>query len=99
MRERRYYNVFRRINKQLPTLTNLELQYVSPYLLNARSLELAVPGTYHVNKSAVRIAKFGPTVQVITSKQRPRKMAIHGEDGRLYVFLLKGHEDLRQVGG
>lgn len=88
--------MFRRINKQLPTLTNLELQYVSPYLLNARSLELAVPGTYHVDKSAVRIAKFGPTVQVITSKQRPRKITIHGEDGQQYVFLLKGHEDLRQ---
>lgn len=92
----RYYNVFRRINKQLPTLTNLELQYVSPYLLNARRLELAVPGTYHVDKSAVRIAKFGPTVQVIASKQRPRKITIHGEDGQQYVFLLKGHEDLRQ---
>jgi len=33
---------------------------------------------------------------VITSKQRPRKLSIHGEDGHVYVFLLKGHEDLRQ---
>jgi FKBP12-rapamycin complex-associated protein len=91
-----YYNVFRRINKQLPQLTNLELQYVSPYLLNARQLELAVPGTYRVDRTAVRIQTFGPTVQVITSKQRPRKITMHGEDGHDYVFLLKGHEDLRQ---
>ena len=91
-----YYNVFRRINKQLPQLTNLELQFVSPYLLNARKLELAVPGTYRVDRTAVRIQTFGHTVQVITSKQRPRKITIHGEDGHDYVFLLKGHEDLRQ---
>ena len=34
--------------------------------------------------------------QVITSKQRPRKLTIVGGDGRKYMFLLKGHEDLRQ---
>jgi len=59
-----YYNVFRKINKQLPQLTTLDLQYVSPCLLGARSLELGVPGTYRVDKTAVRIAMFGPTVQV-----------------------------------
>ncbi len=91
-----YYTVFRRINKQLPSLTSLDLQYVSPGLLGARNLELAVPGTYRVNGAAVRIAQFNPSVQVISSKQRPRKITIHGEDGRDYLFLLKGHEDLRQ---
>jgi hypothetical protein len=35
--------------------------------------------------------------QVITSKQRPRKLCICGSNGRTYMFLLKGHEDLRQV--
>ncbi len=39
-----YYHVFRRINKQLPQLTTLELQYVSPNLLHANNLQLAVPG-------------------------------------------------------
>lgn len=33
---------------------------------------------------------------MIPSKQRPRKITMQGEDGRDYVFLLKGHEDLRQ---
>ncbi|KAL4707884.1 hypothetical protein ACJJTC_010319 [Scirpophaga incertulas] len=41
-----YYHVFRRISRQLPQLTSLELQYVSPRLLNCRDLELAVPGSY-----------------------------------------------------
>lgn len=35
-------------------------------------------------------------MQVITSKQRPRKLCIRGSNGKDYMFLLKGHEDLRQ---
>ena len=34
--------------------------------------------------------------QVMNSKQRPRRLAVMGSDGKEYVFLLKGHEDLRQ---
>jgi FKBP12-rapamycin complex-associated protein len=91
-----YYNVFKRINKQLPSLTVLELQYVSPALVQARSLELAVPGTYRAGAPVVTIASFAPQLTVITSKQRPRKCTIYGSDGTEYTFLLKGHEDLRQ---
>ena len=36
--------VFRKIEKQMPQLTTLDLQYVSPELLKARNLDLAVPG-------------------------------------------------------
>jgi FKBP12-rapamycin complex-associated protein len=38
--------VFKRIDKQLPQLTTLDLQYVSPSLLKARNLDLAVPGSF-----------------------------------------------------
>lgn len=31
----------------MPQLTTLDLQYVSPDLLSARNLELAIPGTFH----------------------------------------------------
>ena len=57
---------------------------------------------YHpiTNKSLpcpqVTIAAFAPTMHVITSKQRPRRLQIHGSDGKDYGYLLKGHEDLRQ---
>ena len=37
-----YYHVFKRINKQLPTLTVLELQYVAPALVRAQVLALPV---------------------------------------------------------
>ncbi|KAJ7306353.1 hypothetical protein JRQ81_009696, partial [Phrynocephalus forsythii] len=82
-----YYHVFRRISKQLPQLTSLELQYVSPKLLMCRDLELAVPGTYDPNQPIIRIQSIAPSLQVITSKQRPRKLTLMVE---------RGHEDLRQ---
>ncbi|GKY96129.1 hypothetical protein MPSEU_000573100 [Mayamaea pseudoterrestris] len=91
-----YYTFFRRVNKQLPSLTSLEISQCSPALYQARSLELGVPGTYRVDGSYVKIDKFIPHVSVITSKQRPRKITVRGSDGKDYMFLLKGHEDLRQ---
>jgi FKBP12-rapamycin complex-associated protein len=74
-----YYHVFRRISRQLPQLTNLELQYVSPKLLKCRDLELAVPGSYLPGQPIIRIAYIQSALQVITSKQRPRKLSIKGE--------------------
>ncbi|XP_033096355.1 serine/threonine-protein kinase mTOR-like [Anneissia japonica] len=91
-----YYHVFRRISKQLPQMTQLELQYVSPKLLMCRHLELAVPGTYDPNQPIIQIERVQSSLQVITSKQRPRKLSIFGSNGMEYMFLLKGHEDLRQ---
>ena len=91
-----YYHVFKRINKQLPTLTTLELRYVSHRLLSARDLELSLPGNYIPGAELVTIVAFAPTMHVITSKQRPRRLQIHGSDGKDYGYLLKGHEDLRQ---
>lgn len=91
-----YYHVFRRISRQLPQLTSLELHYVSPNLLKCQDLELAVPGSYAPGQDIVRIAYFHRSLEVITSKQRPRKLVIRGSNGKDYMFLLKGHEDLRQ---
>ncbi|KAI0469145.1 TOR kinase [Xylaria cf. heliscus] len=91
-----YYQVFRRIGRQLPQMTSLELTYCSPKLLSARDLDLAVPGTYRSGAPIVRIISFETTFSVINSKQRPRKLNMTGSDGKPYAFLLKGHEDSRQ---
>ena len=61
-----------------PQLTTLELQCVSPKLLECRDLELAVPGTYNPASQTVSIQQVVPALQVITSKQRPRKLRICG---------------------
>ncbi|KAF3011376.1 phosphatidylinositol kinase- protein kinase tor1 [Neopestalotiopsis sp. 37M] len=91
-----YYQVFRRIGRQLPQMTSLELMYCSPKLQHSNNLDLAVPGTYKSGAPVVRIIKFDSTFSVINSKQRPRKLNVTGSDGTSYAFLLKGHEDIRQ---
>lgn len=97
-----YYHVFKRINRKLTSMTTLELRSVSPNLLAASSLELAVPGTYSATNSrpggggVVTIEGFAPTLTVISSKQRPRRLVMYGSDGEEHTFLLKGHEDMRQ---
>lgn len=91
-----YYNVFRRIGRQLNQLQSLELLYVSPKLEEANNLELVVPGKYQPGKPIVRIMKFDPTFSIYSSKQRPRKLSCRGSDGKEYRYLLKGHEDIRQ---
>ncbi|KAI2627651.1 FAT-domain-containing protein [Hypoxylon sp. NC1633] len=91
-----YYQVFRRIGRQLPQVSSLELAYCSPKLLGAKNLDLAVPGTYRSGAPIVRIISFDTTFSVINSKQRPRKLNTNGSDGISYAFLLKGHEDIRQ---
>ena len=58
-------------------------------LVKMQGLELAVPGTYMAGTPVVTIAAFAPQLTVITSKQRPRKLTIHGSDGAEYMFLLK----------
>ena len=77
-------------------MSELELNEVSPKLLQARDLQLAVPGSYRVGCPVIRIAYFSPLLRVIESKQHPRRLTIGGSDGNEYLFLLKGHEDLRQ---
>lgn len=91
-----YHDLFKKITAQVGTITSLDFQYVSPKLLAARDLELAVPGTYKSGEPVTKIASFVPTVNIISSKQRPRKLNLIGSDGKEYQFLLKGHEDLRQ---
>lgn len=91
-----YIYVFRKIDKLVRQITDVQLQYVSPRLLEARDLELAVPGTYTSGCEIVRILNFQPSMRVLSSKQRPRKLTLRASDGKDYPFLLKGHEDLRQ---
>ena len=72
-----YYAVFRNVNRELPGLTACNLERSSPNLLRAKNLKLAIPGSYRpLDKSCVRIASFNPKIQIITSKQRPRRIMI-----------------------
>lgn len=91
-----YYQVFRSIAKSLQMTHMLDMQTVSPPLLEARDLEIAVPGTYRSGKQVITIKNIVPICKIMGSKQRPRELSIIGSQGKAYRFLLKGHEDLRQ---
>jgi hypothetical protein len=92
-----YGSIHRRLEKSLKTQsTVLDLAQVSPLLLHAQHLEVILPGTYILNQPLLLIVKFDHVLNILDSKQRPRTMQILGNDGLLYKYLLKGHEDLRQ---
>jgi FKBP12-rapamycin complex-associated protein len=91
-----YYAVFKKTKQSIAQLDKIQLEYLAPQLTRARDLELAVPGTYRAGKPVIRLASFNPTLTILSSKQRPRKLLMNGSDGAEFVFLLKGHEDLRQ---
>ncbi|KAG6843935.1 hypothetical protein H0H87_011583 [Tephrocybe sp. NHM501043] len=91
-----YNSIYKKIDAMQKQMKVLNLQYVSPRLLTARSLELAVPGTYRTGQPVITIAKFNMKLPVIVSKQHPRRLTIRGNDGKDYLYLLKGGEDLRQ---
>merc|ERR1711862_414495 len=84
-----YYDVFRKISKQLKYHQNqFELQQISPKLEEyARDLSIAMPGTYKANEDVVTIQSFDSLLTVISSKQRPRKLTINGNDGVQYHSL------------
>ncbi|KAL3475819.1 armadillo-type protein [Aspergillus californicus] len=91
-----YYTVFRKISRQLPQLSTLDLKYVSPKLKDCSGLDLAVLGTYQSGRPIICIVSFDPILHVLQTKKRPRRMTLKGNDGNSYMYALKGHEDIRQ---
>lgn len=88
-----YVTVFKDIRVLLNELFSLNLQDMSPLLFNLNKTDLLVPGYNY--KKPVTINRFSPSILVIHSKQRPRKLTILGNDGNEYTFLLKPNEDTR----
>ena len=89
----RFYNlVLQKVTSTISRMGSLDLRYVSPRLYEARNLVLAIPGSYRVGSDLVTIASFDTKLSVLASKQRPRRMSMRGSDGKIYEFLLKGHE-------
>lgn len=92
-----YFQVFRRLQRAQETMNVLEMESVSPKLQLVENLVLAIPGRYKPGGGdPVTIAGFAPRLEVVQSKQRPRKIEIIDSEGKEHAFLLKGHDDLRQ---
>ncbi|WVQ93902.1 hypothetical protein IAU59_000980 [Kwoniella sp. CBS 9459] len=95
------YKLYGEIEAQInqwkqPGLT-LHLASTAPRLLSLRDCILTVPGQYdpHLKlDDQAFIDSFKPLVDVLSSKQMPRKLVIRSYNTD-YTFLLKGNEDLR----
>eukprot|EP00924_Labyrinthula_sp_SR-Ha-C_P000845 augustus_masked-scaffold_7-processed-gene-5.10-mRNA-1 protein AED:0.32 eAED:0.32 QI:0/-1/0/1/-1/1/1/0/1963 len=92
-----YHETFKNLSEDL-TKTVLDLRTISPVLSQLRDLQLLLPGVAFREerfRQRPRLTKFLTKVEVIGSKQRPKKIFVLATDGKEYPFLLKGHEDLR----
>ncbi|CAD7698978.1 unnamed protein product [Ostreobium quekettii] len=82
--------LWKQLGQRLKSL-KMSLGFVSPRLLGLQDTSIPMPG--HTG-SGVTIANFKPEVLVLSTKTRPKKLAMLGSDGEEYVYLLKGREDL-----
>ncbi|XP_068151798.1 serine/threonine-protein kinase mTor-like isoform X2 [Drosophila tropicalis] len=91
------WNIYKYVywNTEPNQLASFELSFVSPKLLKCKDLELAVPGSYYPGHELIRINCVSSDLQVIKSKQRPKRLSLKGSNGKYYRYLLKAHEDLR----
>ena len=91
-----YHTVFRNMTDNFNELKYLDLENVSPKLYYFKESEICIPGLYKSGYPIIKIKGFEKQLTVFSSKQHPRKIVVYGSDGKEYMFLLKGHEDLRQ---
>jgi FKBP12-rapamycin complex-associated protein len=76
----------------------LNLRLIAPRIAAMEDSELTVPGQFDAKKYRHEqefINRFEPMIDVLNTKQLPRKLTIHGKSSQ-WTFLLKGNEDLRQ---
>ena len=55
---------------------------------------IPIPGQELSDGSIVTIASMKEQVTIMVTKTRPKKITFIGSDGKEYVFLFKGQEDL-----
>jgi hypothetical protein len=78
------------LNMMVKQEIRLKLSKLSTDLAEWKETDFPVFGL-----SQIFVVSFDEDIQVIASKQRPRKITVRGTDGHQYAFLLKSHEDLR----
>jgi len=84
-----------KLKVRIDGISNVYISSVSKSLSNVKNIEIAIPGTYVVGSSIVYISHLFKSMEVLNSKQHPKKLCIVGSNGNEYWFLLKGREDLR----
>ncbi|EPY18889.1 FKBP12-rapamycin complex-associated protein [Strigomonas culicis] len=91
-----YHIVYKRIDEQIKSSIVLKMEFCSPKLFEARELVIGIPDARSADEGAVaKIYSFQNDVNVIASKQRPKRIGIITNEGKNQKYLLKGREDLR----
>ena len=94
--ERLIYRILGELRLSLKEVKKIYLEETSPLLMKMKNTSVCLPGSYKPSSpSNILIHSFRNELRVLISKQRPKKLIIEGNDGKEYVFLLKGKEDLR----
>jgi hypothetical protein len=77
---------------ELTRNNTLRLANVSPFLRNLHAGRFYLPGLEIGVKT--KLESCSDTINVLSSKTRPKRICLIGSDGKKYYFLLKGNEDL-----
>lgn len=84
-----------KLENALSQIKTLDINEISPCLIEKAPFSVAVPGFYNTDGSPYpTIQSFTRIVKMIPSLKRPRKIRITGSNGHIYKYLLKGKEDL-----
>ncbi|XP_032817004.1 serine/threonine-protein kinase SMG1 isoform X1 [Petromyzon marinus] len=71
----------------------LRLAEMSPRLSALAGTEMALPGESHA-REAVCVHSLAPSVSILPTKTKPKKLSFLASDGNTYTYLFKGLEDL-----
>lgn len=91
-----YLPILKKIEAQVKNIRTLDMAFYSPKLFEAHDLDFCLPDDHLAKgRPLSKISKFRPTLNVINSKQRPKRLFLTTSHGTSQKFLLKGKEDLR----
>lgn len=76
------------------TRQQLFMELISPILSRMQPSLIPMPGELK-GSPVTTIHKISQTIQLISSKNHPKKLKLIGSDGLARSFLLKAHDDLR----
>lgn len=82
--------VVEKLLKKFKSLSGLKLSEISK-LRKKKFEKIPIPGLEH---QGVYIQDFEEDIEILKSKTKPKKIVMKGSDGKKYVFLIKGQEDL-----
>jgi serine/threonine-protein kinase mTOR len=84
-----------RTKETLSSIKTIYLEQASDKLFKINQSKVFLFGTYSPHYKNVTIDSFKNQIEIIHSKQRPKKIVIIGSDQKEYNYLIKGKEDLR----